>query len=120
MRFTRRSLAPAGFLLLGLSATALGGRLPNLPRDKPLPQSPDSPGVVTFRHTTHVDAGKPDCTTCHPKLFSITRNGTSTASMPMIKHADMKSGKACGSCHDGTSAHGLDDCTTCHAQEKGR
>lgn len=120
MRFTLRSLAPLGILVLGLSAGALGARLPNLPKDRPLPQGPDSPGVVTFRHTTHVDAGKPDCTTCHPKLFSITRNRASTGSMALIKHGDMESGKACGSCHDGKSAHGLDDCTTCHAQEKGR
>jgi len=120
MRFTLRALALPGILALGLSAAAPGGSLPKLPKDKALPQSPDSPGAVTFRHTTHVDAVKPDCTTCHPKLFSITRNRASTGSMPMIKHADMESGKACGSCHDGKNAHGMDDCTTCHAQEKGR
>jgi c(7)-type cytochrome triheme protein len=120
MRIRLRALGPVALLAAGLSAAAFSGSLPKLPKDKALPQSSDSPGVVTFRHATHVDAGRPDCTTCHPKLFTITSDHVSTGSMPMIKHADMESGKACGSCHDGKKAHGLDDCTTCHEQEKGR
>jgi len=35
-----------------------------------------------------------------------------------ISDADMEKGKSCGSCHDGKSAHGLDDCGTCHTEAR--
>ncbi len=112
---TLRSLVPLALLAAGL--TAVAGGLPNLPKGKPLPQGPDSPGVVTFRHETHVDAGAPDCTTCHPKLFPILKR--TAAQKPLkITHDAMTKKQLCGSCHDGTSAHGLDDCGTCHEPAK--
>jgi c(7)-type cytochrome triheme protein len=101
-------------LLIALSSTLLAGALPNLPKDIALPQGDGSPGVVTFRHGAHVDASQPDCTTCHPKLFPIVKRTASSAAPAAIRHADMEKGKSCGSCHDGKSAHGLDDCGTCH------
>jgi c(7)-type cytochrome triheme protein len=101
-------------LLLVLSSALLAGALPDLPKAQTLPQGDGSPGAVTFRHDTHVDAGRPDCTTCHPKLFSIVKRTASSAAPAAIRHADMEKGKSCGSCHDGKSAHGLDDCGTCH------
>lgn len=114
MKPTRHlSNAWATLLLVPLVAAAAGS-LPNLPKDKALPQGADSPGVVTFRHTSHVDAARPDCTTCHPVLFPIVKRTASSAAPAAIRHADMEKGKSCGSCHDGKSAHGLDDCGTCH------
>jgi c(7)-type cytochrome triheme protein len=104
----------AGTLLLAFSSALLAGALPKLPKDKALPQGDGSPGVVTFRHDSHVDASRPDCTTCHPTLFSIVKRTASSAAPAAIRHADMEKGKSCGSCHDGKSAHGLDDCGTCH------
>lgn len=104
----------AAALLIALSSTLLAGSLPNLPKEKALPQGPDSPGVVTFRHDSHVDAARPDCTTCHPTLFPILKRTATSAAPAAIRHADMQKGKSCGSCHDGKSAHGLDDCGTCH------
>ena len=102
-------------LLLALLSTPLAGALPNLPKDIALPQGDGSPGVVTFRHNDHVDASQPDCTPCHPKLFSIVKRTASSAAPAAIRHVDMEKGKGCGSCHDGKSAHGLwDDCHTCH------
>jgi c(7)-type cytochrome triheme protein len=101
-------------LLCALSSALLGGSLPNLPKPLALPQGDGSPGVVTFRHDAHVDAARPDCTTCHPALFSIVKRTAASAAPAAIRHADMEKGKSCGSCHDGKSAHGLDDCGTCH------
>ena len=104
-------------LLAGAFAAASAARdLPNLPKDRRLPRTGDSPGAVTFRHTTHVDAEKPECTSCHPKLFPILKRRSNAPPRPPLLHADMEKGKACGSCHDGTAAHGFDDCATCHEQ----
>jgi c(7)-type cytochrome triheme protein len=107
-----RFLAPV--LLLAVFPALVGGSLPNLPKDKALPQGDGSPGVVTFRHASHVDSSRPDCTTCHSTLFPIVKRTASSAAPAAIRHADMEKGKSCGSCHDGKSAHGLDDCGTCH------
>jgi c(7)-type cytochrome triheme protein len=88
--------------------------LPRLPQALQLVQSKDSPGVVTFRHDSHVDAKKPSCATCHPKRFSIL--GRSADKAPVhVKHAAMEKGEACGACH-GKAAFGFEDCTMCHAQ----
>jgi c(7)-type cytochrome triheme protein len=109
----------AALLTLGLTGAVLAGNLPRLPSDRDLPQGTDSPGVVTFRHASHVDTGRPDCTTCHPALFPILpRSGNQAA--PQFTHAKMEKGVACGKCHDGKSAHGFDDCATCHAAPKER
>jgi c(7)-type cytochrome triheme protein len=114
-----RDLRPIALLLtLAVTGAVLAGGLPRLPKDLALPQGPDSPGVVTFRHATHVDAEKPDCTTCHPALFPILRR--SEARAPRLRHKDMEKGVACGKCHDGKSAHGFDDCATCHVVPKER
>ena len=107
----------AALLLTALPAllcVAAAGPLPKLPADAALQQGEGSPGVVTFRHTTHVDSARPDCTTCHSRLFPILKS----SKQPVLKHADMEKGKLCGSCHDGKSAHGFDDCTTCHTEAK--
>jgi c(7)-type cytochrome triheme protein len=107
------------FAMLGTIGTlaggpALAGDLPRLPQALPLAQSKDSPGVVTFRHDSHVDAKKPSCATCHPKRFSIL--GRSADKAPAhVKHAAMEKGEACGGCH-GKAAFGFEDCTMCHAQ----
>jgi len=111
---TVRTLLRAASALLLAALPLAAASLPNLPKDKALPQGDGSPGVVTFRHTAHVDAGKPDCTGCHPVLLSIVKRTASSAAPAAIRHADMEKGKSCGSCHDGKSAHGLDDCGTCH------
>ncbi len=105
-------------MALSLAGAALAGNLPRLPKDRAFPQGTDSPGVVTFRHASHVDQTRPDCTTCHPSLFPILHR--SEAQAPKLKHKDMERGFACGKCHDGKSAHGFDDCATCHAVPKER
>lgn len=109
-----KSFAPfLGLLLAGtFAASVLGGDLPRLPADRALPQGTDSPGIVTFRHGSHVDAARPDCTPCHPKLFRILKR---EGPRPAVTHASMDKGRTCGACHDGQSAFGRDDCAACHA-----
>jgi c(7)-type cytochrome triheme protein len=108
----RRCLLATGFTIV-FTALALTQGLPKLPADVALPQGKDSPGKVVFSHATHVDQAKPDCTTCHPKLFKLVNpqvvNGTEH-----LLHAKMEKGAQCGSCHNGKGARGFDDCTMCH------
>ncbi len=101
-------------LLVGVAGgtLTLAQDLPKLPPAKTLAQSPDSPGKVTFTHASHM-GGRPNCTTCHPKLFPITKSEPSAAAAK-ITHAKMEKGSYCGNCHNGKAAFGFDDCTMCH------
>lgn len=99
---------------IGLCGAAVAQNLPKLPDALVLSQSPDSPGKVTFLHVTHMGE-RPDCTRCHPKLFSIMKAaGPGTAAERRITHAKMEKGRQCGACHNGKAAFGFDDCTACH------
>jgi c(7)-type cytochrome triheme protein len=109
-----------GLLALGcttLCAAALSAQsLSRLPAGLALPRSADSPGQVTFLHETHVDPDRPDCTTCHPRLFSILKQDESARRVPIV-HAQMEKGGQCGACHDGKRASAIeDDCTHCHRE----
>jgi c(7)-type cytochrome triheme protein len=97
---------------LVLAWTALAGAAAlKLPDGIALPQGGDSPGVVTFYHETHVDAERPNCTTCHPQQFRILK-ATKRATMT---HERFEKGESCATCHNGTKAFAVeDDCTTCH------
>ena len=99
-----------------LATTLFAAELPRLPKDYVFPQGADSPGKVTFSHQSHVDQSKPDCTTCHPKLFKMLKPGSTADGTPIV-HAKMEKGRQCGACHNGKDAHGFDDCTTCHRQQ---
>ncbi|HEU0054666.1 MAG TPA: c(7)-type cytochrome triheme domain-containing protein [Longimicrobium sp.] len=118
MRLDAKWLAAAAGVVLG--GAALAADLPGLPRELRLPQSKDSPGVVAFRHESHVDTGRPDCVACHPRRFGILGRSSEQRG-PAITHAAMEKGEACGGCHgakkDGKDvAFGFDDCTGCHAK----
>jgi c(7)-type cytochrome triheme protein len=102
-------LTIAGFTGIGTS-----GELRRLPKDLALPQGEGSPGAVTFRHDSHVDADAPRCLDCHPTWFRILATGTRPAGEGLT-HDAMEKGKACGACH-GRTAFGFDDCTMCHAE----
>jgi c(7)-type cytochrome triheme protein len=97
---------------LAAAGTALASDLPRLPLALKLPQSGDSPGVVTFNHDMHVDAAKPDCVTCHPRLFGILGR-SAVRRTSAVTHAAMEKGFACGACH-GKQAFNFDDCSMCH------
>ena len=112
-----RSTRPLPFVVLiaALAAAAAGAQsISKLPADKALPQTGDSPGKVVFSHQTHTAVQpKADCTACHPKLAPMSvRKGQ--AKREAVTHAKMEKGQACGACHNGKAAHGLDDCATCH------
>lgn len=98
---------------IGVAGAAPRQDLPKLPEQLTLPQSPDSPGKVTFLHATHLGE-RPDCTRCHPKLFSIMKASPARAAARRITHANMEKGRQCGACHNGKAAFGFDDCTACH------
>lgn len=111
---SRRALAIG--LLAGFAAAATGA-LPKLPQDRALPQGPDSPGVVTFSHGSHLDQQKPDCTLCHPRVATILASSKPPVAKAGGRHAEMEQGRSCGACHDGNKAHGLDDCAACHVEK---
>ncbi len=102
-----------GAALAALLAVAAAGKdLPNLPGDLKLGKSEDSPGQVTFRHSSHVDSDRPACLSCHPRRFGILgRSGA--AARPPVTHAAMEKGEACGACH-GKEAFNFEDCSNCH------
>jgi c(7)-type cytochrome triheme protein len=80
------------------------------PKPHPYPRGGDSPGVVTFRHETHLRAAG-NCRACHSRLFRM-------ASSPPIPGGGMHEPAACGACHDGTKAFAAADaasCARCHA-----
>ncbi|MGC4117668.1 MAG: cytochrome c3 family protein [Myxococcales bacterium] len=111
----RRTIPAILAALAGIvAATALAAELPKLPKDIALPKAAKSPGVVTFKHTTHVKAESADCTSCHPKDWPMKPG----AKKPEIKHKVMNKGELCGKCHaDGKSAFNLEECDKCHASE---
>lgn len=100
---------------LATAAAAAGANAPaarKLPSPIRYAHSDASPGPVTFRHESHASGG---CASCHPKLFAMKRAGARPAGA-------MHELAACGACHDGAKAFGVEDaekCSRCHAQGKG-
>jgi c(7)-type cytochrome triheme protein len=89
---------------------ALGSfRIP--PDVKVAASSSDSPGSVTFRHSSHVDASDPACLSCHQERFSLLpRKG-----LPSKEAVDWHGATRCGACHNGREASDWQaDCTACH------
>lgn len=111
-----RSILTAALAVLVLAvAAARAGDLPRLPKALELPQGEDSPGMVTFNHDSHVDAAKPSCVSCHPRLFPMLKG--SALPKGAITHDKMLKGQACGACHGkGKAAFDFEDgCENCHA-----
>jgi c(7)-type cytochrome triheme protein len=90
----------------------------NAPADLVFPKSEDSPGPVTFRHSTHVDATNPNCTTCHTSQFKMLK--ISMQPPPNATRWNMHDEQRCGACHNGEKGFSLkeaDNCTTCHSTQ---
>jgi c(7)-type cytochrome triheme protein len=113
LRFGTALLAIVIVCLVAATVAIAQGRLPKLPQPFTFAQTGDSPGKVTFNHSSHVDDKAPGCTACHPQLFKILKAGAAADDKP-ITHDAMKQGRACGACHDGKKSFGVDDCTICH------
>ncbi len=101
-------LAAAAF-----ASAALAADLPRLPVALKLPQTGDSPGVVTFNHDMHVDSAKPSCVGCHPTQFSILGRSGRAKQPAGITHKAMEKGGSCGACH-GKTAFNFESCDMCH------
>jgi c(7)-type cytochrome triheme protein len=87
----------------------------NAPVDLAFPRSDESPGLVTFRHSTHVDATRPNCTSCHSEQFKMLK--VSLQAPPNATRWDMHEERRCGACHNGEKAFSLKDaenCANCH------
>jgi c(7)-type cytochrome triheme protein len=118
----RKTLVLAAAVALGILGTTgiawtvpkLSEMMPKLAADSNLPQGKDSPGKVSFSHSSHVDAKRPDCTTCHPGQWKMLVKNATADGKP-ITHKAMEAGQYCGSCHNGKAAFGLKDCDTCHS-----
>ena len=66
-------------------------------------------GCVGCHADVHYGELGSDCQKCH--------DGSATSTAKTAQGDNWKNQPnvlACGSCHDGKSAHGLDDCGTCH------
>jgi c(7)-type cytochrome triheme protein len=85
-----------------------------LPEELALPVSEDSPGPVTFDHSTHVDTSAPNCGACHAGLFKITSEGIATRTF--VGHGS-DDGTRCDTCHNGDDAFDWEeDCEMCHVE----
>jgi len=72
---------------------------------------PASPGLVTFRHSTHVSADV-SCSRCHPQPYAMHGD-------PGDSEAAQHGHVSCGGCHDGQTAfdlHADASCSRCHVE----
>ncbi|GBC80962.1 putative Ni/Fe-hydrogenase 2 b-type cytochrome subunit [bacterium HR10] len=84
----------------------------NIPPDVTFPQGEGSPGPVTFRHASHINWERPDCTVCHREPFHILKVEGEASSRPA---RDWHDARHCGRCHDGkTSFSAQEECAVCH------
>jgi c(7)-type cytochrome triheme protein len=113
-RLRSLTLASSAALALTLGVSLAAQSLPRLPKDYRFSAASGSPGPVVFSHETHLATQeRPDCLTCHPRLFRTLEPGA-TADGQRVQHALMDQKKQCGACHNGEAAAGLDDCAHCH------
>ena len=85
-----------------------------MPPDITLPTAEASPGLVTFRHSSHLDAKQANCAQCHVKHFRILRVNVPTATTAGAR--DLHSDQFCGACHNGEKSFSVkEDCQLCHS-----
>ncbi len=105
----------AAALALALAGAALAKDLPGLPPELKLARSGGSPGQVTFRHSSHVDADAPACLPCHPRLFGMLGAAGGAAPRAVTHDGMERKGEACGACHGKRAFAFEDGCSSCHA-----
>jgi c(7)-type cytochrome triheme protein len=72
---------------------------------------PKGVAPVVFSHEKHVTGQGLKCTDCHASLY-VTKEKHKKATM-----AEMKKGRSCGACHDGTKAFEIKGhCDSCHTR----
>ena len=117
VRVVSAVLFAIAFTVVVLAAASVHAQ-PKIPDPFQFPQAKDDPGVVTFSHAQHKDAGVDKCTACHTKVFKMKKGATGPLTMEK-----MKAGEQCGACHDGKTQVGSktvfavtdkEKCATCH------
>jgi c(7)-type cytochrome triheme protein len=91
-----------------------------LPEDLDYPLGEESPGVVGFSHSVHVDEEEPDCAVCHRDAFPLVRRAGLFAPRMRWSGEQLHEESWCGMCHDGDQAFAVDDegeCESCHVKK---
>lgn len=89
-----------------------GVRRMTIPPDITFPRGEGSPGPVTFRHASHLDGERPNCTICHHEPFRLLKGFGRTTAAPT---GDLHDERHCGRCHDGRTSFSVrEECTACH------
>jgi c(7)-type cytochrome triheme protein len=100
------------FVVAVIVIVALALSLPAfaVPSGKIVVLEPKGAGKVVFDGKMHADKGF-KCADCHPGVFKMKKDGDA------ITMKDIREGKFCGTCHNGTKAFNAKDavsCTKCH------
>ena len=72
--------------------------------------------AAVFSHKKHTSREKLKCIECHPRIF-IMKVDDKVVKQGNLTMEEMKKGKYCGNCHDGTKAFSVSDvqsCRRCH------
>jgi c(7)-type cytochrome triheme protein len=96
------------FLTIAFVAVSFGSAMAVAP-GKTVEFPDTDAGKIVFDGKTHADKGL-KCNDCHTKIFPMKKGAKLTM-------AEMKAGKNCGACHNGTKAFGVTekaDCGKCH------
>lgn len=97
-------------ILVVLIAVVFIGSAMAVPPGKTVEFADGAAGKVIFDGKVHADKGL-KCNDCHTKIFQMKKGSAK------ITMAEMKEGKNCGACHNGTKAFNTTDkenCTKCH------
>jgi c(7)-type cytochrome triheme protein len=82
-----------------------------MPADISFPKAESSPGQVTFRHSSHVDAKEAQCLVCHQERFRLLKASAAASSAGRDLHSE----QFCGACHNGEKSFNVkEDCQSCH------
>ena len=93
-------------LLVVIIAVVFVGNAMAVPPGKTVEFAGGPMGKVVFVGNVHADKGL-KCNDCHTKIFPMKKTEG------VFKMADMKEGKYCGACHNGTKAFKATDATNC-------
>jgi c(7)-type cytochrome triheme protein len=87
-----------------------------MPADIAFQRGDSSPGLVTFRHSSHVASSEAACTACHSGQFSLLKKAAASGALPAA--GDLHGEEFCGSCHNGEKSFSVkEDCQLCHQEE---
>lgn len=122
-RFSVKTTLAAAAACILFSGGAMAGTGVTWETDLRRPKNPDTYGnvimdrttrdskeakPVVFSHWTH--RSKYTCKACHTDLGFAFKGRTTE-----IKQSDIAAGKFCGSCHNGKTSFGVNECDKCHS-----